>query len=293
VRYFKEGISSISNGKISRKATNALPEAMAEFRWRESIVAYLHIYMVFCYATSTEWAAAKSHLKLLGKTLHDLDEPTGSPLSLLHTYVSGMCLQGSGNLDGALEMYRHPGLQVVEKVGSSTSPEQQLQRDLSILASLNSIWILQDGISFDPAQNAVMIANLEPLCTGHPTRDVQIAFNIVRATVTTNPPTPTIKTKGFLGQALEAAKTTSNKQFLAITLSVMCTKFFVGVVGDQAEKAGKAALAQSTKARNNLWMSVSSDMLADNLETQGKVEEARDYKTKAYLLAAKALPPVI
>lgn len=290
VKYLREGLLSISGGKVSRKATSTLPEALAGFRWREVLTSYYHVYTVFCYASGTDWKAAREQLKLLKDSLQDLEDPTDDSLTLLYTYLSGLCFQGSGDLDRALELYRDPSLRLPGKPGSPAGPEEQLKRDLSILSSLNALWILQDGIQFDPSQNSVMIAELESLCTAHPNRDIQTAFNLVKATVITKPPTPTIKMKTFLGQALEASKITANKQFLSITLSVMCGKFFVGVVGDQAEKAGRAAVHQAKRAHNTLWLSVANGMLAENLETQGKVEEARAVHAEARRIAAVAFP---
>lgn len=290
VKYLRDGLQTISGGKVSRKVTSTLPGALSSFRWREVLASYFHVYIVLCYASGTEWKAARDQLKLLKESLQDTEDPRDDSLALLYTYLSGLCLQGSGDLDGALEKYRDASLRLPGKQSQSAGPEEQLSRDLSILASLNAIWILQDGIQFDPSQNAVMIAELEPLCASHSSKDIQTAFNLVKATVITKPPTPTIQMKNFLGQALEASKRTANKQFLSITLSVMCGKFFVGVVGDQAEKAGRAAVHQAKRARNTLWLSVANGMLAENLETQGKVDEAQIVNAEARRIAAIAFP---
>jgi hypothetical protein len=135
-----------------------------------------------------------------------------------------------------------------------------------------------------------MIAKLEAFCTNHRNADIDTALKLVKATVKTEPPTPGVRIKTFLASSLDAARATSNKQFLCITLSVMCSKFFVGVVGDQAGKAAKAAAHQAKRARNLLWMSVTQSMLANNLELQANHTEARVATDEAKRLISLAFP---
>ena len=187
-------------------------------------------------------------------------------------------------------MYSDPILQLSDRVTPSTRPEEQVQQELALLASLNTLWIQQVDPNHDKSQNSTMIAKLEPLCANHRNKDIDTAFKLVKATVKTEPATSGVKTKTYLASALDAARATSNKQFLCITLSVMCAKFFVGVVGVQADKAAKAAAHQAKRARNTLWMSVTHGMLANNLELQGNHGEAKAANEEAKRLAALAFP---
>ncbi len=289
-QYLKQGLLSILNTNSSKKGIASLPGTLAKLQWRAVISCYFLVYSIFSSASSSDWKKAKEYLKTLDDTLHDLREDSQRLLANLHTYLRGICFQGTGDLHNALRMFKDSALRLPENSGSATSPEDQVQLEISILAALSSLWIQQADPNNNAAQNTAVITRLAPLCINHPNKDLETAFNVVRATVPTDPPTPGVKSKGYLGSALDAAKSTSNKQFLCIILGVMCSSFYVGVVGAQAEKAGRAAVAQAKRARSHLWVSVTTGMLAENLELQGKHEEAQATREEARRFAAVAFP---
>jgi hypothetical protein len=289
-QYLKQGLLSVRDSIKSRKATGPLPGIVSKLKWREVLSCYILVYSVFCFASSSDWNVARDHLEELEEAINGLDHGSKGLLSCLHTYLSGVCFQGTGELENALRMFKDPKLRVSDRPGSSMSPEDKVQGELGLLALLNTLWIQQADAHHDAVQNTAMITKLEPLCANHPNRNVETAFKLVKATVPTEPPTSGVKIKTFLGSALEAAKSTSNKQFLCITLAVMCNRFFVGVVGTQADKAGRAAVFQAKRTRNTLWMSVTNGMLAENLELQGQHEEAEAAKEEARRLRALAFP---
>jgi hypothetical protein len=230
------------------------------------------------------------HLELLQEAIEGLQEVSKGPLTHLQIYLSGICAQGTGDLDEALRKFGDPKLHLTGKSGLGSYPVEQLQQELALLASLSILWIQQADSRHDATQNSLEISRLEPFCAHHPNEDIETAFNLIKATVVTDPPTPGFQTKNYLSKALEGAKSTSNKQFLCITLSVMCSKFFVGITGNQADKAGKASSYQAMRAKSTLWQSVTEGMLAQNLELQGKPEEAQVVERQARHLAALAFP---
>lgn len=289
-QYLKQGLLSVRDSIKSRKATGPLPGIMTKLKWREKLSCYILVYSVFCFASSSDWNAARDHLEELEQAINRLEHGSKGLLPYLHTYLSGVCFQGTGELENALRLFKDPKLRLSDRPGSSMSPEEKVQSELALLALLNTLWIQQADPRHDAVKNTAMIAKLEPLCANHPNRNVETAFKLVKATVPTEPPTSGVKIKTYLGSALEAAKSTSNKQFLCITLAVMCNKFFVGVVGTQADKAGRAAVFQAKRTRNTLWMSVTNGMLAENLELQGQHEEAQAAKEEARRLGALAFP---
>ena len=289
-QYLKQGLQWIQDSNKSRKAIGPLPRVMAKSQWRDVLSCYVLVYIVFCHASSSEWKAARDHIELLGESISGLEGALKGPLAHFHVYLSGICFQATGNLREALKMFNHPMLQLSDRVPPTLRPEEQVQQELALLASLNTLWIQQADPNHDKSQNTAMITRLGPLCSNHRNKDIDTALELVKATVKTEPATSGVRTKTYLASALDAARATSNKQFLCITLSVMCAKFFVGVVGVQADKAAKAAVNQAKRARNTLWMSVTHGMLANNLELQGNHEEAKAANEDAKRLAAMAFP---
>jgi Cohesin loading factor len=232
----------------------------------------------------------KDHLSKLNSAIHDLERPSRGPLEIFHTYLSAVYLQGIGDLDTALRAFRGPKLQLLNESTPVSDPEQQTQQELALLSSMHVLSILQDDHYRNTAQNSAMIAKLEPLCMKHPNQDIEAVFKLLKAVVLTDPPIGITKTKNYLSSALNTAKATSNRQFICITLSTLYSKFFIGHAGDQSEKAARAAVRQAKMARNTLWTSVATGMLAPNLELQGKNEEAQATKAEASRLAALAFP---
>lgn len=290
LQYLKQGLESAKDSNKSPKASAPLPTLIGKSQWRRVIICYLLIYSIFCHASVSDWNAVRTDLESLDKSIGLVDEASRPPLSLFHTYLSGVHSQATGNLQDALHIFRHPSLQLSDQVPSNLQPEAALQQELALLSSLNVLWLLQASPSHDRRDNASMIAKLEAFCTNHRNADIDTALKLVKATVKTEPPTPGVRIKTFLASSLDAARATSNKQFLCITLSVMCSKFFVGVVGDQAGKAAKAAAHQAKRARNLLWMSVTQSMLANNLELQANHTEARVATDEAKRLISLAFP---
>jgi hypothetical protein len=62
-------------------------------------------------------------------------------LEHLYIYLLGVCFQGTGELESALQMFRDPKLRLPEKPASSISLEEKVQGELALLALLNTMWI--------------------------------------------------------------------------------------------------------------------------------------------------------
>ena len=112
------------------------------------------------------------------------------------------------------------------------------------------------------------------------------------STTTHQPSSALLTTKKHLSIALQLSKTINNIQITAITLSVMCAKFFAGVLGVQAEKSARAGVNMSHKSGMKLWMAVSQGMLADTLERHRHVEESARARRVAGVLM-DGLPPAV
>lgn len=190
-------------------------------------------------------------------------------------YLSGTFYQGSGDLDTALEIYQDPRFKITTEKSSNISSTEQIEHDLAILAGLNALLILQEPKRFDPVRNSTMLNILEPLCLGHTNQDIVNAFNLIMVTVKTDPPKTVMEIKHHLSAALNGTKKTSNSQLLSITVNLMFSIFFVGVIGTQAENSAQAASRTAAKSGNPLWMSIANRMLARCYELHGKTENAQ------------------
>jgi hypothetical protein len=246
--------------------------------------------MAFCAAAVADWAGMETYLAKLHATAKTHDVPLAGTLEFLALYLEGVYRQGIGDLDAALNIFQDTKFDLSHFKTPNLSLVSQVMRDISLLAALNTLWILQHADRQDPNVNTALIAKIEEVCGHHPSKDIQTAFNLVVATVNVNPPAPLFKIKNYLRAALSGAQTTANTQFLCITLNVMCSKFFANVVGDQAEKSAMAASVQAKKSGNTLWRSVADGMLAQCYEVNGKKEEASKTFEQARRLAQIALP---
>ena len=211
------------------------------------------------------------------------------PLGSIALYLSGIYHQGIGDLETALAIFEDAKFDMAS-FESTTSSLSQVERDYSILAALNTIWILQDPRLQDVRRNNSLIEKITKPCQHHPNLDIQAAFHLAAATVNRTPPLPSIDVRSHLAQALKATKVTLNMQFTCITLSIMCNRFFVSVVGEQAEKSALAASVQANRSGNPLWMSVADGMLAQVFELNGKQYEAAQALEKARRKAQHAFP---
>lgn len=280
----------LENIRTCRASSGLLPDCVSKVSWRGQVLCYFHTYMAFCAAVIADWAGVETYLDKLRTTAKNYDVPLGGPLEFLALYLRGVYHQGTGDLDACLHIFQDAKFDLSHFQSSNMSSATQMMRDISLLAALNTLWILQRADRQDPNINTALITKIEGVCENHPNKDIQTAFNLVVATVNVNPPAPLFKIKNYLRAALSGAQATANTQFLCITLNVMCNKFFANVVGDQAEKSAMAASVQAKKSGNTLWMSVADGMLAQCYDVNGKKEEASKTFEQARRLAQKALP---
>ncbi|KAL5319804.1 hypothetical protein ACEPPN_012862 [Leptodophora sp. 'Broadleaf-Isolate-01'] len=290
-KFLKAGLDLLeTDTRAPKKPPGLLPDLISQRQWRGEILCYFRVYMAFCSAGLGDWPETKRYIDDLRATARSFNIlPTGA-LEFLAMYLTGVYHQGMGDLDLALNIFQEAKFALPAAKSSITTSADQLHRDISLLAALNTLWILQDSARQDSSMNTTLIEKLRPFCETHPSRDIQTAFNLVVATVPTNPPAQMYVIKNYLRAALGGASATANTQFLCITLNVMCSRFFSNVVGDQAEKSAMAASTQATNSGNILWRSVADGMLAQCYEVQGKKELAQETLQQAQYFAQKAAP---
>lgn len=283
-------IRAIATTQNLRSLSGPLPDFVTQLKWRGEIWCYYTIYIGFCAAAKADWVGLKKSLDDIRIGPKQLDVSLIGSVGLFVTYLTGVYLQGIGDLKGALEIFEGPEF-ALSPAEISPKSLDKVKHDLSILAALNVVWISQEKSIQNTDNNRALLAKLETFCANHPSQDIRTAYNIVMATVNTNPPAQLFKLKTYLSAALSGAKATANTQLLCITLSVMCHRFFTNVVGEQAEKSALAATIHAQKSGSALWMSVADGMLAQCYDVQGKKAEAhRTYKDAIRHAQEAALP---
>ncbi|SPQ21952.1 6631a51a-17eb-4f99-86ad-9b43d0d4909a [Thermothielavioides terrestris] len=260
----------------------SLPQALQQANWTRELVCYAQLLTGLQAATLSDWAKVKSCLE----TVQDC-EPRSEFLSVLTLYLEGVFYQGTAKLEQAVEIWKDKKFEM-DWSGAPRAGRSRIETELSILAALNRLWILQEPKQADDAETAELIDLLRPICEDNPDQEIRTVYNLVLSSIRTNPPLSINQVKRHIQQALAGAQQTSNTHHLSIALNIMRCKLFENVVGEQALKSAKAGSAQARKSGNVLWMSVADGMLAQSLEMQGALAEARATHAAGARLANEA-----
>lgn len=251
--------------------STSLQESVRQTKWRTEVFCYLQLLTGLYCATQSRWGAVdKCVAKLQKAASADVDEICG----LFALYLAGVYHQGTGDLETALLLYEDPRLDLDANL-CETGGRKPAKTEISILSALNRLWILQSPSYMDEMTSTALLEQLGTVCTSHQDLEIRAAFDLVRATVKTNPPASMLTVKQSISLALSNSQKTSNVHCLSIALNVMRSQLFENVVGEQALKSAKAASAQARRSGNLLWMSVADGMLAQSQEAQGQFLAAR------------------
>lgn len=199
-------------------------------------------------------------------------------------YLTGVFYQGTADLASALVIWTDKRFEL----DGSKPPKSRVQYELSILAALNRLWMMQEPSHESDVKTAEIMELLRPLCENDPDQEIRTAYNLVLASCRLNPPLSINQIKSHIQHALGGAQQTSNTQCLSIALNTMRCRLFENVVGEQALKSARAGSAQAKKSGNILWMSVADGMLAQSYEMQGDLENARETRALGVQLANEA-----
>lgn len=235
--------------------------------WRQQLSCMMHLHLAFLLCTRSSWTVAKQHL-VSAQNMTSSWSSTSIHTDSLVRYLEATYYQGTGQLRDALSVY--DGLSKTNK-GHAFGLDQGVD-DMALLANLNSMMILQNPRNESQQGVESRFALVSPYCSNHQSRQMQSAFQILKAML---PMTNTITgAKQALHVALEAAKTMQNNQLLCMVLNIMYWKFFSGVVGDQAEKSARASQSMAKRLGNGLWIFLSAGVLWEHLEAAGRTDEA-------------------
>lgn len=245
-KFLQEGLRSIDR-LLTVDGSTAPPASLVasanKSLWRKTLKCYIHLYYTFLLCIRTEWDGALKSLSSLRDAVAALT--TAPPqLTALVTYLHATISQGTNNLPLALSLY--------ERI---FAPPAAPDSELVLISKLNSILILR---AHDPRRAESLLAGVERYCTASRNLLVRAAYTSVKATEKGE----LVKTKNYLSVALQLATQCANQQMTFIVLNFMCSRFFAGVVSEQAEKSAKAALQNAMKGRDGLWTLMGGEMYA-------------------------------
>jgi len=278
-------IAILGDSNMIDTTPKSVSSALARLQWRQTLYCYLQLHLCFVLCARTDWDSASASVESLKEAASSITVGDPELLESLVLYLTGVIHQSTGNLTDALSAFQSPAL-AFQPVGNASN-RNQTRRDISILATLNTILILREPSQPKHSQLDNLLYAVESACLSHPNKNIISAYYLVKATAHVND--PILKTKQYLQNALQAAKVVANTQLTSITLNFMSWKFFRGVVGHQAENSARASQNLAKKSGSNLWISVADGLLADTLEVQGKHGEAEAARNEATAVA-EALP---
>lgn len=263
-------------------SSQSLPEALKQAGWAKELSCYAHVLTGLQASTLSDWAKVKICL--------DTVKQNGSQsefLSVLTLYLEGVFHQGTAALDKATAIWKN-GRFEMDWSGAPKATGSRITTELSILAALNRLWIMQEPGQTDDAEMAELVDLLRPICEDNPDLEIRTVYNLALSSVRMNPPLSINQIKRHIQQSLSGAQQTCNTQYLAIALNIMRARLFENVVGEQALKSARAGSAQARKSGNVLWMSVADGMLAQSFEMQGALADARATHDSGVRLANEA-----
>ncbi|KAK0635521.1 cohesin loading factor [Bombardia bombarda] len=264
-------------------ATQSLPEALKQSGWAKELICYAHVLVGLQAATLSDWARVKKCLQMIEES-----EPAAGFLDVMILYLKGVLCQGTAKLTDALQIWNDKRFDIGGIPGSKTNASH-IDTELSILAALNRLWIMQAPTHQDMTATYAVMDGLRLLCEENPDIEIRTAYNLVLASIALDPPLSINQVKRHIQLSLAGAQQSSNTQCLSIALNIMRCRLFENVVGEQALKSAKAGSAQARKSGNLLWMSVADGMLAQSHEMQGAIAEARATRESGVRLANEAL----
>ena len=262
--------------------SQSLPEALKQAEWARELTCYAHLLTGLQASTLSDWAKVKTCLQLAEE-----NQPQSQFLGVLTLYLQGVLYQGTATLEKATAIWKDPRFEM-DWSGAPKPTGSRIETELSILAALNRLWIMQEPAQADDAETAELVDLLRPICEDNPDQEIRTVFNLALSSMRMNPPLSINQVKRHIQQSLSGAQQTSNTQYLSIALNIMRCRLFENVVGEQALKSAKAGSAQARKSGNVLWMSVADGMLAQSFEMQGALAEAKATHEAGVRLANEA-----
>ena len=279
------------NDKSRKILSKSLLSVISEQTQREQTICYMRLHLAFRLCARTAWSAAKeqySFIQISLKAMAALSKPLPETLQILPAYLEAVIRQGTGDLDRALSIYQSDTCSI--SAYRKKAHPSQLHLSVVLTSALNTLLIIRTPTHPKHDELSPLVSFLEHLCIRSPNRQIQSAYQVITGTA---PSSSSILTaKSALSSALEMAQKFGDHHLMCVVLNLMAWKFFRGVINPQSERAARASEKMAQKCMDNLWISVSAGLLADTLELEGNIEEARTTRENGHAVA-RGLPEAL
>jgi hypothetical protein len=261
--YIRQGLKLIKEnmGDSNLSKENILPSssplnaAVQRLDWWYNLQWCLNIYMTINACSRAEWSVALGNLDEAASAPPMMSDNNGGLRGRWETYLRATILQGTGECEEALSIFQSESLRL------PTSPLhkiQDLEIDLSILATLNSVLITINPTHPQHELATELHQAVLPFIINRPNKSLRAAHDLLRSVL--YPQDKLIDKKKHFHNCLAAARTVNNTQLVSIALTFMCTMFFKNVIGEQAQKSVSSARALADRSKSNLWRSVAAGL---------------------------------
>ncbi|KIV91013.1 hypothetical protein PV10_05605 [Exophiala mesophila] len=245
--------------------------------------AHLLFTLSFLMASKGSWEATWKYLSQITAILDELKDDFPINMRVCLAYLKGSTLQGLGKLSAAMETYQSPELQFKPQQSSpslhATSSRHQsrpshtesdITRCFTLLAAMNSAFIMQDPNHPQNSQVPSLIHGLQPAVENCGNKAIRAYYELVISALVHK----SIQVKHHLRASLDAGKEIGSLQITTLALICMQDRAFKGQVEERAVKCARAAGSQAKSWKEPLWTHVALGYEADSLEINGFAKTA-------------------
>ncbi|BFZ62316.1 Elongator subunit elp2 [Saitoella coloradoensis] len=255
ITFLDEGLKMVAILSANASTTPGSVSEVTERRRRVDVMReYLLTYMVFALLLRSEFDAALVRLRAL--------DQIGLGVGILgpmRTMVKIAYLQSTGKFDDALAL-------------SATIPQQTQDEELLLLNLLNSVAMMRGMGAEGQGLAERMLQDLEPRCSTSKNTSLRTAWQLVRATSSSNDPN-TLLHRTLLDSTFTLTSTHANTHLRTLTLTAL-SQPFAHTNPAQGEAMSTSAYVVAKKARDEVWCGVSGEVARGVWERMGKVGKA-------------------
>ncbi|KAF2006100.1 hypothetical protein P154DRAFT_603374 [Amniculicola lignicola CBS 123094] len=286
IRYLNEGHNA-SQMQLNHPTSRPMSVSTAIKRQNQVSIMDWHITFALgihaCFRENR--TATKNMLKILRGRVSKHPFKNNGKYKRLLSYLAGTYYQSGGAFDSALAAYTSPTLALPETAGSAND----FDTDIAILATMNRMMILQNPAHPQHYLAEILFVQLEPFCISHTNRQIDGAFRIFRG-LHASSELSLNRQKTFFHNAMNAAQSVKNSQFLSICLTGITDRFYKDSIDAQAVKSARAARQVTKLGRINLWRAVAAGLCVHIFQRNGLESEALE-ALRGIAMLMETLPP--
>jgi tetratricopeptide (TPR) repeat protein len=244
----------------------------------------------FLNCLKSNWAGAKNALTKAAQIFKTSPSSLPKSMGCAIQYLNGTIYQGIGNLERALAIWDGSVFDLshfLRQSNASNTPsdgkqstktmqrhhdlDTEICRNLSILACINRLFIIDDASHPKHGQKAQLVALLSTFISQTHDRNISAAHTLAHSLITNS---GICVSKSALVRVLNDAKAIANQQITALVLVVMQQVFFVGSTDDHAQKCLNAVSVQMKSWRSPIWLHVTEGIQAESLHFMGDLQQS-------------------